>query len=263
MVITGEKSLSRKGKSVPEEPEQKPIAAERDLARYRRILDTTVLLAGSEFIKPLSSIKGYIGLIREGREERKKDSARDDHYFERAEEAIYDLEQLIHLYMQLLRYSEGCPEAGDIRRIRIRDFMGEVIAKYCGQAGTIENRVEETLPEISVQRNPLRVAAGNVLSNIVKSGNGSCSAEVHSRVWTEDKETGEGFLIIDIMCAGNGISGSLTEKGSKRSGKRDEPGMLLAKNIIEIMGGSLEANSVQGAGRTTTISFPAIVDGCG
>ena len=260
MVIAGSKNLSRSPDKNGHEEDRRVELAENELSRYRKILETAVLLAGSEFIRPLSSIKGYLGLIRQSSGSNRGPESQNGHWFSRAEESIYELEKLIHLYMQLLRSSEDRPEPGDIRRINVRDFIDEVTARYCGGKEAIRNSVDKKLREISVHRNPLAVVLGNIFSNLARTGNGNLSAEVTSRVWAENNNPADGFLIVDIICP-EGADNGWTEDDLERSRARiDEPGLLLARNIIEIMGGGLEVSSVRGTGATLTLSFPAVLE---
>ncbi|MBD3178926.1 MAG: hypothetical protein GF417_04615 [Candidatus Latescibacteria bacterium] len=253
MVIAGEKNLTRKEEISQADSGGELARVRGELDRARRVLDTAVLLAGSEFIKPLSSIKGYLGLLKGSLEGEEGSGSRREHYFLRAEEAIYDLEQLIHLYMQLLRSSQGKPEPGDIRSVKIRDLVEEVIEKYCKEPGVIMNEVDRKLGGVSVQRNPLAVVLGNIFSAAVKSGCLS-SASVTARVWAESEGKEKGFLIIDLICPAR------AKEIEYYPVKPDEPGILLARNIIEILGGKLEENRVRGKGCTLTLYFPAMVE---
>ncbi|MFO7916132.1 MAG: hypothetical protein R6U43_10665 [Candidatus Krumholzibacteriales bacterium] len=260
MVIAGPRNLSRNQDDTGSGEDRRIELAEQELSRYRRILDTAVLLAGSEFIKPLSSIKGYLGLIRGGSEDQGSTQSRNGHYLSRAEEAIYELEQLIYLYMQLLRSSRGRLEPGDIRRINVSDFIDEVTARYCSEEKVIRNSVDRKLCEISVQRNPLSVVLGNIFSSVARTGSGTVCAEVTSRVWSESGDSAEGYLIVDIICTDGSDTGWAGDGREESSARIDEPGLLLARNIIEIMGGGLEISSVRGTGATLSLSFPAILE---
>lgn len=175
-----------------------------------------------------------------------------------------EVERLSALVTNLLNIT--MMEAGnmvlDYQRVKIADFLQDILASVA-RGGTADNtqfdvQLSNNLTTTEVDKNLLRIAINNLLTNAVKYN------KPNGRV-TLFADGTDDHLVIKISDTGFGISDHdqkhIFEKfyRSENDNIRQKPGhglgLTLAKEIIELHGGKLSLQSTLGEGSTFTIAL--------
>lgn len=237
-----------------------------ELDKYKTLFDSARLIVGHEFIKPLTSIGGYLELLegdlggRIGEGEKR--------YFSKIAEAVRRLEDLIEAFVQMLRFDSRAEEISDMEYVDIRQLVEKVAERFGGRAENIESSVESDLPPLLVKRKSLEVVLENIISNALKYGGGS---PVSVRVTLEKERRGvskNSFLLVQVEDRGSGMPedklDDIFNPFYKIGGRKDAPGLglglALVKSVITIMKGEINIKSKMGEGTTVTVTVPIPID---
>lgn len=233
------------------------------LVEFERLRAQVVAVASHELKTPLSVIKGYVSLVREGiygavteEQERVLTSVSDQS------------DRLARLIQQLLDVSRF--EAGggrlDVQPIKLRDFFNELSVSFEALATQNEIRfkldVEPGVPEV-VEGDPDRLneVVGNLLSNAFKftPRRGQITLRASSR-------QAEQNVVIEVSDTGVGIpEAQITRVFDKFYQVENEAqpmsvgsglGLAISKEIVEAHGGTITADSEVGKGTTFRVILP-------
>lgn len=265
MVLVQREDVSSAAAEEAAKLEKKIQALNAEVSRYKDIFDSALLLVGNELIKPLTSIKGYTGLLEGYFETLEGLSDKNASYFRKIEKSISDLEEIIDTYVQMLRFNREEEIVGETLKIYFRDFVDEVIRRHCADPKRFVNTVDEDFPVISVQRKRLEVVLANILSNAEKYG-GEKPAMISAAVY-EELEERRCFIKVGVADYGSGIPDKIKEKvflpffrGRAESGEGLGLGLAIAKNMASIMGGRIEIQSETGRGTVVSMIIPVDID---
>ena len=182
---------------------QEELAAlRRELARYRGLFDSARLIVGHEFIRPITSLSGYLELVEErlgaaaGEKERT--------YFSNMRRSIGDLEDLVESFVQMLRVEQGGEDLHALERIDVAGLVERVRGRFDESARLIETRVERPVPPVLVRRRCLEVVLENLVSNAIKHGGGPILVTT-SLAQERRGESKEALLVITVEDHGAGI----------------------------------------------------------
>ncbi len=234
------------------------------LAALDRLKAEFVSVASHELKTPLSVIRGYISLLRDGiygeiDEEQRKILISVGDQTDR-------LGRLIQQLLDISRFEAGGGRL-DLRPINIREFLSELNTSFeaLAQQNQIEfqQSIDEQLPE-SIIGDPDRLneVVGNLLSNAFKftPRNGSIALTAHA------DEENDGIRI-DVTDTGVGIpDGQLTrvfekfyqvENDAQPKSAGSGLGLAISQEIVEGHGGTITAESEIGKGTTFSVFLPA------
>ncbi len=241
---------------------------EDEVCRYEDIFNSAILVIGNEFIRPLTSIKGYLGLLEGPFLFPGEGAGKLRRYLEKIEGSVKDLEELVDTYVQMLRFGKGSAMVGDNARIVLGDFIDELLGKYCDDPSRVVNKVNSKLPEISVRKRHLEVVLGNIFSNAEKFGGDSKPAVVTAEIIGRIGDNGKSSLNIEVSDYGAGMSEEIRDKvflpffrGDAVPGKGLGLGLAIAGNVVSLMEGDIEIYSKEGMGTTVALSLPVITKG--
>lgn len=235
----------------------------RSVERYRAVFDSACLVVGHEFIRPLTSISGYLQLIEE-RAGHEADE-RIDRYFEKIRAAVSRMEEMIDSFVRMLRAEnrDGGPPELDVVNLHL--LVDRVRRRIGSAAAAVENRVDPALPPLYLSREAIEVVVENLVTNAVKYGGGETTARVEAELRAERRgATGGRILIVRVIDDGPGIPPESlrdifnpffrahAEDGIEGLGL----GLALVKNVIDLMGGTVGIDSEPGRGTTVTFSIP-------
>ena len=249
----------------PETDERDAELAElrRTVDRYRAVFDSACLVVGHEFIRPLTSISGYLQLVEE-RDGRGADEC-VGRYFEKIRAAIARMEEMIDSFVRMLRAEshDGTPPELDVVNLQL--LVERVRARLGGAAAAVENRVDPALPPLYLSREAIELVIENLLTNAVKHGGEGVPVKVIAELRAERRGgTGGRILIVRVIDGGPGIPArSLRDifnpfcRGEANGGVEGLGlGLALVKNVIDIMGGTVGIESEPDRGTTVTFSVP-------
>lgn len=243
---------------------QKELQELRDeVDKYKIIFDSARLIVGHEFIKPLTSINGYIEALENVLEG--KMGEKECRYFEKVREAVARLEELVDAFVQLIRFDSRIEQVIDLERVDVTSLVDRVRARFGERASSIVNAVDCGLPLLLLRRKGFELVLENLISNAIKHGGSSKPVMVTGSLQQERRGTSkEKLLIISVEDQGDGIPEEELDKifnpFYRMGGVVDAPGLglglALVKSIVTIMKGKIHIKSKQGQGTTVTITVP-------
>ncbi len=247
--------------------EDKLAALQNEIDNYKDIFNSTLLVISNEFIKPLTSIKGYTGLLEGSFREMGGMAEKEMRYFRKTGESINDLEDLIRTCARMLCVNKARQFVGEMKKIGLSGFVDEIRKKYCKQPERVVNDIDKSIPEVRLQSKYLEIALGNLFSNAEKFGGKSKPARVTAAL-SKDKTIGaENFLVINICDYGTGIPEDMTKKvflpffrvEPSDGGSGLGLGLTMAEDAILFMNGKIDLQSMVGRGTTVIVSVPVII----
>jgi len=244
----------------------KLTALQDEIDNYKDIFNSALLMISNEFIKPLTSVKGYMGLLEGSFREMGGVAEKEIRYFRKSGEAINDLEVLIRICARMLRVNKAGQLVGETKKIRLGDFVDEIREKYCKRPERFINEIDNNIPDVRLRSKYLEIALGNLFSNAEKFGGESKFAKVTAKLSKDKTLQGENVLVISIYDYGMGIPEDMTKKvflpffqvRSSDSGDGFGLGLTMVEDAISFMNGKIDLQSVVGRGTTVIVSVPVI-----
>jgi len=246
---------------------QKELDALREeIDKYRIIFDSARLIVGHEFVKPLTSINGYVDLIEEDLVSSTND--RNKKYFQKIRGAICRLEELVETFVQMLRFDSRINQVHGLERTNLRLLVDRVRERFGEDADRIENAVGDDLGDLHLRRMSMEVVLENLISNAIKNSSGSLRVRVSAVMRMERRErrgsASAQLLMVSVEDQGVGIPEheikDVFNPFYRVGGTRDTGGLglglSLVKSIITIMKGEVHIKSALGKGTTVTFSIP-------
>ncbi len=234
-------------------------AGERD--QLDRMKDEFVLTASHELRSPLTSVQGFAELLLLERERLSPKQA------ETAEVILDNTRHLVRLLNDLLDLARS-----DAGRLTIRpeptgaaglieDAVRTMRAQFDARGQELSQELGPDLPQIEADRDRIRQVLVNLLTNANEYCPQGAGIEVKARRAGAEVE-------IDVIDDGPGIPEQQLEHIFERFSRGDAGetqrvggtglGLAISKSLIELHGGTLEADSTPGIGSTFRIRLPAI-----
>lgn len=237
----------------------------RQLSELERLRAQFVAVASHELKTPLSVIKGYVSLIREGI----YGTITEDQ--EKVLTAVSDqsdrLGRLIQQLLDISRFEAGGGRL-EIQPIDLKPFLTELAVSF--EALALQNDIDFKLdvgpdlpPTIEADPDRLNEVVGNLLSNAFKftprKGRIVLSARVGSR-------RGDDRVVVEVRDTGVGIPEDQlprifekfyqVENQAQPLSVGSGLGLAISKEIVEAHGGTIAAESELGAGTVIRVFLP-------
>jgi signal transduction histidine kinase len=235
-------------------------AGERD--QLERMKDEFVLTASHELRSPLTSVQGFAELLLL---EREKLSPRQAETVEVILDNTRHLVRLLNDLLDLARSDAGRltikaepTEAAGL----IEEAARTMRAQFDARQQRLNMEIESGLPRIEADRDRIR----QVLVNLLTNANEYCpeGAGIEVKAHSADAD-----LEIEVIDDGPGIPAEQLEHIFERFTRGDAGetqrvggtglGLAISKSLVELHGGTIEAESIPGAGSTFRVRLPAIV----
>jgi signal transduction histidine kinase len=238
-----------------------------EIEKYRIAFDSARLIVGHEFIKPLTSISGYLELLEGDRG--RGDDAKDAHYFLKIREAVGRLDDLVEAFVQMLRFESPAGQPMELERVDVARLVEKVRERFESDAGRIENAADGDLPALTLRRSGVEVVLENLVSNAIKNSDPGSPITVRASLRRERRgNSNRRLLMVSVEDRGVGIPENeindvfnpFYRVGGGRENCGLGLGLALVKSIITIMGGEIHIKSKPGAGTTVTFSVPITDD---
>jgi signal transduction histidine kinase/DNA-binding response OmpR family regulator len=240
---------------------------EGKLHAEQAVRDKSAFLANMshEIRSPMNAILGFSELLEpEGL------TPRQSQYVRAIRDSGASLLQLINDILDLSKLEAGRlelhPDPTDMRDSC--EFLRTVFAEQAVRKSLqLQFEVSPHLPRaLLLDRLRLRQVMVNLLGNAVKFTDAGC---VKTRVFWQGRENGgTGTLLIDVEDTGIGIAADKLEEvfqpfvqaDSRRTAEREGTGMglTIVKRVTELMGGTLEVESVVGQGTIFHLRLPDV-----
>ena len=234
-------------------------AGERD--QLDRMKDEFVLTASHELRSPLTSVQGFAELLLLEREKL------DPKQAETVEVILDNTRHLVRLLNDLLDLARSDAGRLTIRPVPtdtaalVEEAVRTMRAQFDGRAQRLELEIEPDLPRIEADRDRIR----QVLVNLLTNANEYCpeGAGIGVKVGRNDAD-----VEIDVRDDGPGIPEDQLAHIFERFSRGDAGetqrvggtglGLAISKSLVELHGGTIDAESAPGEGSTFRVRLPAI-----
>jgi len=250
----GDRAYALTARSLPDERAVLAVLRDRtDELRHELAEADFVSNAAHELRNPLAGISGAIEVLQGGA---KDDPEARDHFLKRLGEDAERMNRLTQSLLTLARVeSRGAPESEMVDvPLAIRDVVAAC------EAPRHIDLVVDVESELAATGDPtlLRQVMIGLLTNAFKNTPPPGTVTVRGRHDTE------GEVILEVIDTGTGIPAAELERVFERFYRRSESrkqegfglGLAIAGRMVDVMGGRIGAESVEGEGSTFWVRLP-------
>jgi len=219
-----------------------------------------------ELRNPLTTIRGYVQTLLQDTEHTFDEETKEEFYS--AIEADADrLLEMINDLLDVSRLEAGRPLTLSLKEVDVRSLLERLVKRhrfykfYTTNHELVLQMSDDVPATILADEDKLNQIISNLLSNAIKYSPNGGRIEVSAEILEG------GFLQIQVRDRGVGMT---EEQGGRlfrqyerieRSSIQNIPGtglgLYLTKNLVELHGGTITCESVQGSGSAFTITIPA------
>ncbi|HEU4461885.1 MAG TPA: ATP-binding protein [Solirubrobacterales bacterium] len=250
----GDRAYAMTARSLPDERAVLAVLRDRTDELRRELAEADfVSNAAHELRNPLAGISGAIEVLQGGA---KDDPEARDHFLKRLGEDAERMNRLTQSLLTLARVeSRGAPESEMVDvPLAIRDVVAACEApKHVDLVVDVES-------ELAATGDPtlLRQVMIGLLTNAFKNTPPPGTVTVRGR------HDSEGEVILEVIDTGTGIPAAELERVFERFYRRSESrkqegfglGLAIAGRMVDVMGGRIGAESVEGEGSTFWVRLP-------
>jgi two-component system, OmpR family, phosphate regulon sensor histidine kinase PhoR len=249
----GDRAYSMQARSLPDEAAVLAVVRDRTEEMRREFAEADfVSNAAHELRNPLAGISGAIEVLQAGA---KEDPEARDHFLARLADDAERMSRLTQALLTLARVEQvgvGGTEVVDVP-VAVRDVVA------AAEAPRHVDLYVEVEPDLAVEGDPtlLRQVMIGLLTNAFKNTPPPGAVTVRGRHDGEE-------AVLEVIDTGTGIPAAEIERVFERFYRRSESrkqegfglGLAIARRMVDVMGGRIGADSVEGRGSTFWVRLP-------
>jgi two-component system, OmpR family, sensor histidine kinase VicK len=250
----GDRAFAMTARSLPDERAVLAVLRDRTDELRRELAEADfVSNAAHELRNPLAGISGAIEVLQDGAKNEPRDR---DHFLSRLADDADRMGRLTQALLTLARVESRGAAESEIVDVPAA-FRDVVAAVETPPHVTLEVEVE---PDLAATGDPtlLRQVMIGLLTNAFKNTPPPGTVTVRGR------HDGEGEVVLEVIDTGTGIPAAEIERVFERFYRRSESrkqegfglGLAIARRMVDVMGGQIGAESVEGAGSTFWVRLP-------
>jgi signal transduction histidine kinase len=250
----GERVFALQAREVPAEQGVLVVVRDRTEEKRRELAEREfVSNAAHELRNPLAGISGAIEVLQAGA---KDDPEALDHFLLRLSEDVDRMSRLMQSLLTLARV-EALPERG-VEAVDVSDAATDALAACQNDDGV--DMVSEVEAGLAADADPtlLRQVLIGLLSNAARHTEPSGSVTLRAT-------RANGEAVIEVIDTGSGISSEELDRVFERFYRSSDAlahegfglGLAIAKRMVEVMGGTIGAESTEGHGSVFWVRLPA------
>jgi signal transduction histidine kinase len=230
----------------------------QQLEELDKLKDEFISMAAHELRTPMTGLVGYLDLLRDKISPKQMPSFKGD--FDTLDTLTKDLNNLINDLLDVSRLEQGRLKV-NITSVAINDVIHLVLTTMKPTADKKNLKIiftPKTLPIIRTDPDRIHQVLGNLVTNAIKY---TLKGEVSVSAYEKNK-----FITVEVKDTGIGIPAEeLVQLFTKFHRVKDEKtkevrgtglGLWITKQIVEMLGGKIHAESIYGTGTRIIFTLP-------